>query len=305
MGAFLIGTVSFVKWRQDLAEIRRIVAPSIDESAHPNKIVSQVRTFMRDSVGYHPHDSYFLLPIFRFMRPTALQVVRQGGDCADRARAFIVILNLFDIKARKLALYDADGRSVHAVAKVWTGRKPYYVDLLYNIAHKDAGGHLFSLAELANERILRTSIQRAVAAGNARAASYPIEEYNFENVHTLNWEKSIFTRIIYRILVQTLGENGAKTLPRPYLSEEPALMVIALATGASILIIMAMVVIRERKQVPVLTQPTEPVRLPLGFRFQPNDRVSTTVGARNCTSSSPRDPDTVAPDLEPLGRTRT
>jgi hypothetical protein len=237
------------------------VAGSIDENALSDDIVSRTRKFLRDSVGYHANDSYFLLPIFRFMRPTALQVIRQGGDCADRARAFIVILNLFDIRARKLALYDARGHSVHAVAKVWTDRGPYYIDLFYNLAYEDAGGGPLSLAELTNEGILRSSIERAVSAGNAQAASYPIEEYNFGNVRTLNWEKSLVTQVVYRVLVKTLGENRVKTLPRPYVSEEPALMVIVLATGASISILMAMVVIRGRKQDCLILAP-QTARLP-------------------------------------------
>jgi hypothetical protein len=317
VGSCLLGVVSFVKWKHDVAEIRRIVVPSIDENAVSDDIISQARIFLRDSVGYRPHDSYFLLPIFRFMRPTALQVIRQGGDCADRARAFIVILNLFDIRARKLALYDARGRSVHAIAKVWTDREPYYVDLAYNIAYEDAGGNPLSLAELANQRILESSIQRAVTAGNARAASYPIEEYDFGNVRTFNWEKSSFTQVAYRVLVEMLGENRAKTVPRPYLSEEPALMLIVLVTGASVVIIMAMVVVRGRKQEFVIlalqTEPCSgvrgPVRLPLAFKlafkFRPIDQASAGVAAGGRISPDLRDPDTLSPDLESLERVRT
>jgi hypothetical protein len=299
VGSCLLGIVSFVKWKQDSAEIRRIVASSIDENASPDEIVFRSRMFLRESVGYRPHDSYFLLPIFRFMRPTALQVIRQGGDCADRARAFIVILNLFHIQARKLALYDAHGHSVHAVAKVWTRRGPYYVDLLYNIAHEDEAGIPLSLSELANEDILRSSVQRAVGAGNTRAAEYPIKDYNFENVHTLNWEKSILTQAIFGLLVETIGEAKAKALPRPYLSEEPALMVIVLAAGASLFAMAVVVAIRPRKRERLVVGPHEGpigerVRLPLGFQFGKLGKGRNDVCVDHPVSASQRNPDSVA-----------
>jgi hypothetical protein len=299
VGLCVLASVSLVKWRHDLREIRRIVGPSIGQNAAPDDIIFRARAFLRDSVGYRQNNSYFLLPIFRFMRPTALQVIREGGDCADRARAFIVILNLFDIRARKLALYDSSGQSVHAVAKVWTKRGPYYIDLLYNIAHEDANGNPLSLADLANESVLRASIQRAIAEGNTRAAGYPINDYNFANVHTLNWEKSAFMQAAYRLLVETLGDRRARAVPRPYLSEAPALMVLVAATGACVVILVLIVAIKSRSENSITgpLQPRnvgDPVRLPLAFAFGQRGEISNGVGGNGQVSAYPRVPDALS-----------
>lgn len=233
-----LSLVSFVVWQRDLREIREIVAAEIDGDAPPDQIVQSARQFLEEHVGYDRTDSYFLLPAFRFMRPTTLQVIEQGGDCAYRTRAFIVILNLFDIEASKRALYSPRGNPVHAVAKVQTAEGPYYVDVLYNIAHEGEAGRPLSLAQLADEDVLRESIARAVADGNERAAAYPIDYYNFADVRTINWDKNILTKAAYRLAVLTVGEDAARRIPRPYLSEEPALMVIVLSMGTSLVLLL-------------------------------------------------------------------
>lgn len=241
----LLSLVSLVKWRQDLNQIEEIVVHRIERDAESTEVISQALEFLREDVGYGRHDAYFLLPPFRFMRPTALQVIRDGGDCAYRARAFIVILRLFDIRARKLALYN-DGRPVHAVTEVATEDGPLYIDPLFNFAHVDGEEKPLSLDELGSEEVLRNSIQRVVARGNRMAARYPLDEYQFEDVRTLNWHKNVFTKIGYRTLVAVLGEERAKKFPRPYIAEEPALMVIVLCSGTSVLILVCIVLLRRK-----------------------------------------------------------
>lgn len=246
----LLSVISFVGWRQELAEIRRMVATEIDAEGPPEQVISQARAFIRDNVGYGRHDAHFLLPVFSFMRPTALQVIRDGGDCAYRTRAFIVILRQYGIKARKLALYDPDGYPAHAVAKVVVDGEPRYYDMLFNLAHERADGTPLSLAELADDRVLRASIQRAIDQGNDQALRYPLRAYSFGDVRTLNWDRNTFTKLGYAGLRAVLGEERASTLPRPYLSEEPALMVIVLASGATGAILVVIVLIRVREPAP-------------------------------------------------------
>jgi hypothetical protein len=231
--------VSLVVWQRDLAEVRRIVGTRIDENAPQEEIILAAREFMRDEVGYGRHDAYFLLPIFRFMRPTARQVIRDGGDCAYRTRAFIVILRQYGIKASKLALYDDAGRSVHAVAEVHTDDGIEYHDLLFNIFHQDAQGRALSLEQLADRDVLRGSVERAIAEGNARAKIYPIDEYDFESPRSINWTKSPALALTYRVIAAAIGEERASRIPRPHISEEPASMVaiLCLGTGSACLIV--------------------------------------------------------------------
>jgi hypothetical protein len=241
----LLAGASFVLWRIDLGEIARVTEPHIDAGAEPVEIVYQARDFVRAHVGYGRPPEYFLHPVFSFMRPTALQVIRGGGDCAYRSRAFIVIARMYGVNAHKRALYNRHGIPMHAVAEVDIDGHPLmYVDLLYNVVHERADGSPLSLAELADEEVLRGSIARAVAAGNDIAAGYPIEEYGFGDVRSLNWDKNPVMRATYRLVATTLGDERARAVPRPYLSEEPALMVIVLSTGGGVVLLVLILVVR-------------------------------------------------------------
>jgi hypothetical protein len=248
-----IAVVSFVLWQRDLREIRSIVATRIDENASQAEIVQGAREFLKLDVGYGkcPHGcprggiepDYFLLPVFHFMRPTALQIIRGGGACAHRTRLFIVILRQYGIKARKRPLHSREGRPVHVVAEVQTEPGPLYVDLLYNIAHVRDDGTPLTLEALAHEDTLRASIESWIARGSEQAKLYRFDEYQFTDVRTINWNKNAPLRWTYKLLTLVMGETRAKAFPRPYLSEEPALMVIVICVGTSLVLLFSIWVV--------------------------------------------------------------
>ena len=226
----LLALVCFVLWRSDLSEIRERVGEAVDPAAAPSVRMQQSLAFLRDRVGYGRHDDYFLVPFLRFLKPTALQVLEHGGDCAYRGRALVVILGQLDVEAGKLALYDASGEAVHAVVRVHTEKGPYLIDPLFNIIHQDERGDPIPLARLEHDpAVLATSVARAAAGGNPRAARYPLDRYGFGDVRTINWNKSGLMRFLYGFVSGLIGKEQADTLPRPYMSEEPALMTMAFA----------------------------------------------------------------------------
>lgn len=182
-------------------------------------------------VGRDTGDAYFLVPALSFMRPTARQIIEgTGGDCAYRARAYIVMLGLLDIEASKLAVYNESGESVHAIVRVETERGPFLVDSLFGLVHEDESGGPLPENELADVTVLAASVDRASRGGNKLASHYPLDQYPLNHLRTINWEKNSLMRTIYRSLAYTLGDERTKQLPRPYLSEEPALMVMLLST---------------------------------------------------------------------------
>jgi hypothetical protein len=243
-----MSVVSYILWQRELRAIRAIVTTRIDGNASPNEIVQGAREFLKYDVGYGSEPDYFMLPMFRFMRPTALQIIRGGGACAHRTRLFIVILRQFGIESSKRPIYNREGRPVHVVAEVQTEPGPLYVDLLYNIAHIRDDGTPLTLEALAHEDTLRASIESWIAKGSEQAKLYKFDEYQFTDVRTINWEKNAPLRLTYQLLVLVLGERRAKAIPRPYLSEEPALMVIVLCTGTLlVLLLLIWVVSRSGK----------------------------------------------------------
>jgi hypothetical protein len=226
VAGIVLAGVSVWRWQADAAEIRAIVGRAVADEASPSLKMRQALRFMVERVGYTPADDYFLLPVFRFLKPTALQIIRgTGGDCAYRARAFVVILHEKGVDATKLALYDARGEPVHAVVRVETENGPCIVDLLFDVIHEDEAGEPIPLARLSDPTVLGNSLRRAAEAGNARAGRYPIDKYGYHEVRTINWDKTGATRALFRAVAAVIGEERARALPRPHFSEEPAVMV--------------------------------------------------------------------------------
>ncbi len=232
-------------WVHERAELRRRVVDAIDAAAPPSVQMRQALAFLHANVPLERRDGYFLLPLFRFLKPTALEVLRDGGDCAYRARALIVILNQYDVRAFKLALYDETGRSVHAVVQVETERGPYVVDALFDFVYEANDGRPLPRAALAAPEVVRSAMTRAAAGGNTRALRYPVERYPYTDVRTVNWTKSATLRAAYRALVAIVGQERANHLPRPYLTEEPGLMVLA-ASGSG-LVVCVVLLLRLRR----------------------------------------------------------
>jgi hypothetical protein len=176
------------------------------------------------------NDSYFLLPIFRPLRPTAAQVIENGGDCADRSRLVITLLNLRGIHATKWALYNANGESKHAVVEADVESGKMVLDPLFGIWFPKQDGGYFGIRELRQdpnillERLKELRAEK-VSPGADRLELYPTNDYIYANARTINWTKTATMRDTFSILHRMLGDR-AYALPRPGFVEEPALMVI-------------------------------------------------------------------------------
>jgi hypothetical protein len=239
-GLFLVA-LGLYDCRRDRKTIARMVHGRVRADAAPSEKMCDAAAYIRDEVADGRVDAYYRLPVFRALKPTALQVLRGGGDCAYRARALIVILDMFGVHAQKLALSDGEA-PVPAVAEVETERGVYVVDVLYGVIHEEENGDPIPLTRLADPDVLAASLARARAKGNTVVAAYD-ERYQFRDPRTFNWEKSRVTRWAYGVFVRLLGEDRATRLGRPPLFEEPALMVAcagaAAAAGAGIYLLAA------------------------------------------------------------------
>jgi hypothetical protein len=195
------------------------------------------------------NDSYFLLPIFRPLRPTASQVIESGGDCADRSRLVITLLNLRGIHATKWALYNAKGESKHAVveADVETGKM--VLDPLFGIWFPKPQGGYFAIRELRQDpNILLDRLKELraekVNQGAGRLEFYPTTDYIYANARTINWTKTATMRDTFSVLHRMMGER-ADALHRPGFVEEPALMVIYGLAVLEVFLILLWLVMRR------------------------------------------------------------
>jgi hypothetical protein len=203
----------------------RIAIPSLP----PSEQVKGAIAFLRQKPAI-TNNSYCLLPIFGFLRPTARQVAEEGGDCGDRSRLLVSLLRLRGIKAAKWALYSSDMHPQHAVVEVEVESGKMVVDPLFGLWFPRPGAGYYGVKDLKEKPgILQARIGylrlHGEQPGAARLEFYSLSRYVYDNPRTINWDNSIVRQLLYRILYWMMGER-LHEIPRPALGEEPALMIV-------------------------------------------------------------------------------
>jgi hypothetical protein len=213
------------KYESDRAFLQSVV--TLDEHRPASEKVVSLVGFLKMRVRVaHSLDQSFV-PGLSFLRPTARQVIEDGGDCADRARLLIVLLRAHGVEAHKVALYDTAGEPDHAVVEAQTEEGPMAVDALYSMYFPRESGGFYSIAEIArNESIVTARLAEMRRADRAFEA-YPLGRYiyDWQWPRTINWDKTWWMHASYRVLRVAIGPSVDR-MPRPYLVEEPVLMAI-------------------------------------------------------------------------------
>lgn len=179
------------------------------------------------------NSSYFLLPIFSFLRPTPRQVLEQGGDCGDRSRLVIRLLRLRGINASKWALYTEEMKSVHAVVEVEAETGKMVVDPLFSLWFPRQDGGYYGIRELRQSPSIlqdrvQTLLKEGVQSRTSELRSYPLDEYTYQYAKSINWEKWPGTIMVYKSLKLMMG-RVIDDLRRPSFVEAPQLMVVIIA----------------------------------------------------------------------------
>ncbi|MEK7762051.1 MAG: hypothetical protein AAB433_10750 [Nitrospirota bacterium] len=179
--------------------------------------------------------SYFLLPIFGFLRATPRQVMEQGGECGDRSRLVIRLLNVRGIKASKWALYSSEGKSVHATVELEAESGKMVVDPLFGLWFPRSSGGYYGIRELRESpEILHDRIERLLEEGKRPGTSdlrtYPLNDYSYAYAKTINWDKWVGMRMVYNVLRVIVGPV-VDNFQRPTFVENPHFMVVIIAAG--------------------------------------------------------------------------
>lgn len=231
----IVSSVAVVAYYRDSSRLSRLSHELTAQDKTEDEKIATIASFVTNLEGKLGDDDYFLLPVFAPLKPSACQVIDGGGDCAFRARAFIVLMRTLDVHASKLCLHDAKGVPRHAVAIVDTAQGPLIVDLLFGIIYRHDDGTPMTVDYIAehHEKIVKEHIRR----GNTRAEKYPFERYPYDRVTTINWEKSFAWRSLRSLLGLFMSEESIHNIPRPYVAEEPALMIV-IASGLAVFVLL-------------------------------------------------------------------
>lgn len=142
--------------------------------------------------------------------------VDQRGPCGATSRSMIVLLRRAGVPARKAILYTPLDRAVHTVVEVqidgeWRVFDPTYG--WYWVRPRD--GAIATAADLANDPALFARVLE-------QHPTYPIDEYRYERVHHLRWDKIPGLDGVRRWLERHGQEQFARDLQTPRLYERPA-----------------------------------------------------------------------------------
>jgi hypothetical protein len=258
-GLFALQLVSLYVYVLDQRYLSALMDRIASPSLPPSEQVKLIIAYLRD----HPsntNDSYLFLPLFGPLRATPRQVAVHGGDCADRSRLLVVLLGLRGIRGSKWALYSPDDIPDHAVVELDAEQGKMVVDGLFGLWFPRPGGGYYGIQDLRqNPRILSERVLELRAKkqrpGTDKLEQYPLMRYVYNAPHSINWEKSALTRLVYRILHKVLGAR-VDDMPRPAISEQPALMLIVLLAGGEITIVLIrFLVVWHRKRSGIVVAP--------------------------------------------------
>ena len=231
LGMQALSIAHFLDEERYLSDLMDRIAPrTLPPSEQAIKVIESLKE-MPDI----DNPSYFILPIFGFLRATSRQVMEQGGECSDRSRLVIRLLNVRGIKASKWALYSSEGKSVHATVELETESGEMVVDPLFGLWFPRVGGGYYGIRELRQSpEILRDRIESLVEQGKHPGTSdlrrYPLNDYSYAYVKTINWDKWLGMRMVYKVLRVVVGP-AVDDLQRPTFVESPQLMVVIIAAG--------------------------------------------------------------------------
>jgi hypothetical protein len=209
--------------------LRAVSERIVDRSAPPSEQTKQILGFFRGK-SQRTNSSYFLFPFFDFLRPTARQVAEKGGDCADRSRLTVILLQMRDIPAEKWTLYYPEGHPEHTIVEVTSEQGKMAVDPLFGLFFPRPSGGYYSVSDLrSNPTLVRERVQQMEERHEeplaAQIERYPVEQYTYAYAKTLNWDKSAVFRATYKLLHAFWG-NRVNDIARPAWPEEPALVLI-------------------------------------------------------------------------------
>ena len=249
----VLQSVSFVYYLREQRVLAAYVGRVADPGLPPSEQVKALVLSLKDKSG-DGNDGSFLLPVFRFLRPTPWQVLENGGDCGDRSRLLIALLRPRGIHASKWALYNAQGESKHAVVQADVESGDMVADPLFGIWFPKPQGGYFGIRELRQDPSILTQRIGELRAnglrpGAARLEFYEFNDYIYSNARTINWNKSSILKSTYWVLHGILG-GRANEIGRPAFVEEPALMVIYGSAAFELALLLAWVIMaRYRKRV--------------------------------------------------------
>ena len=190
----------FASWQRDNAILRQ---QSVEITAKLNTDSARIQAisdWVYHHKGFGKNSNHFIFPA---LGPTPVQVLEEGGDCADKSRLVAAMLNELNIEAGLVMIAPCPHCwFIHTVVEARTEHGRMVVDPVWNVDYPTAEGRFLGVRDLAGTSLGR---QRIAALQQQRGAAdkivfMPATEATFDYAVALNWDKHIGTRVVGQTL---------------------------------------------------------------------------------------------------------
>lgn len=223
-----VALACYTSHRFDCGVLRSVALDVTADATTPAQRVVRLVDWLHDRVGSERNTAFFG---WRGLGATAAQVLRQGGDCADKSRLLCALLREVDISATPALCFDADsGEPTHTVVEARLGPDRYMVaDPAFGLYFPtpDLGGFHDLLDIRRDAGIVDRRVEElyALLPGAGEHDRYYLRSSaSYGRASTFNWDRNWLTRAALPVFRGLLGDYIYR-VPRPGVLEEPKLWV--------------------------------------------------------------------------------
>ena len=215
---FAVGMlISWQADRQRLAAIARLVAPA---SLPDGLRAERLNAWIYGNQGFAKNRSSF---IWSKLEATPIDVLERGGDCEDKSKLLIAMLDTVGIDGSMAMQYPCRGCDpVHTVVIADVGDRWAAYDPVYNLSFPNPRGGYHGVRELrARPEIMHARLDALIERRGAgdKIAKYGRDDHVYTHITTVNWDKNGLTRAVAAAL-PLVGLEPALT-PRPFFLDNP------------------------------------------------------------------------------------
>lgn len=221
---FAVSGGVYLSQQKDQAHLRTVIESEIAAAPgeHGN-LFAELNHWIYQNKGFKKNHGYFWLPQ---LGPTPIQVLQEGGDCADKSRLLMAMLDAVGIDSTLIMLYDGSNNPTHTVVEVRNGTQQAVADPVYDLTFPKPQGGYYNLSEMRNDPAILTGRldELVTLKGNDdKVAHYKRGIENYQYATTINWDKN---RLLKK-LADYLQNRGIQpqTVRRPHLLDDPKLMI--------------------------------------------------------------------------------
>jgi hypothetical protein len=219
----------YFSWQQDNAVLLR---QALAITAHLDSDSARIRAvndWVYRNKGFAKNNQYFVVSA---LGPTPIQVMAQGGFCAEKSRLVAAMLDSIGIDAGLVmmspCLYCG---FIHTVVEARYEGGRMVVDPTWNVDYPTGDGRFLGVTDLSGtnrgqERVAELRHQRPATD---KIQNMPDADAAFEYAVAMNWDKNFITRSVAATL-RLMGYRP-ETLLRPRLLEDPKLFLLTFLLG--------------------------------------------------------------------------